>query len=517
MKGKHTKHVKAFVATRARAGEQVVDVLEGWVGEMFGTGDKQQQNGALILTNSRVVFYRKSLLGEVEKAIEFGQVTNVERSKVMTCRKVRLLTAGGEVHFKTMEAEQLFERVLLGIEAGRRGEALVAPQTGGARGAGSAVSTGASGLSSTEVDPKVAGIGCLALVWLAVAAALPLAGLLSGLALVGLAGAHVAGKVPAGLAGPIGLAGASRGGDIARSAALGTFGLLIVALGASALGQAAEEKKALAEQEAERATAVAQKAEEDQRLRAEAGTIIAALDADIAEIRAATTAMEFERAEQLGSAVLTKYDPYLTLNPKAPELVESMVALKGLAALVEGVGRARASADEAKQSFVTAETLRLAKDWMGADDLYTGALGILDGISGDYVKFTDSSGTRKDLERGQRRVAKRAAAARKKLVEEEAERAALALLCGPKPLQSGWDGSLPAVKDYLRESANDPDSIEVSDCTIPQLTKKYCWLSTCKVRGKNGFGAMILNQYRFSIARHPILESHGQVIGAEIL
>jgi hypothetical protein len=61
---------------------------------------------------------------------------------------------------------------------------------------------------------------------------------------------------------------------------------------------------------------------------------------------------------------------------------------------------------------------------------------------------------------------------------EEAKQAAFAAVCGEKPVVSGRDGALIGLESSLKERANDPDSIEVKNCTIPVLSGDSCWMST---------------------------------------
>lgn len=101
------------------------------------------------------------------------------------------------------------------------------------------------------------------------------------------------------------------------------------------------------------------------------------------------------------------------------------------------------------------------------------------------------------------------ASAKKKLAvvkNQEAFVAAYAATCGEKPLRSSWDGKIVEVKMALTYSAHDPDSIEVTDCTDPTMSEENCWVTTCRVRGKNIFGALVLNENTFSISKLGVKE-----------
>lgn len=65
--------------------------------------------------------------------------------------------------------------------------------------------------------------------------------------------------------------------------------------------------------------------------------------------------------------------------------------------------------------------------------------------------------------------------------------------CGPQPKLTMWN-----AERLLRRSAHDPDSIRVTECSSPTLHHSQCWVSTCKFRGKNAFGAKVLNQVKVS-------------------
>lgn len=144
--------------------------------------------------------------------------------------------------------------------------------------------------------------------------------------------------------------------------------------------------------------------------------------------------------------------------------------------------------------------------WLAADGAYAAALSALDQIQSADAKLTarlpatfKPAVERTTIEQLRKAIAPQVTAERKRLEREETQRkakadkeAAYAALCGDKPGLSAWDGEVIGLESQLRESANDPDSIDVEKCTDPQLTTDNCWVVTCNVRGKNGFGALIL-------------------------
>ena len=61
------------------------------------------------------------------------------------------------------------------------------------------------------------------------------------------------------------------------------------------------------------------------------------------------------------------------------------------------------------------------------------------------------------------------------------------------------------VKDYLKSIVNDPDSLKFEDWSDIYFNEKDGWIVLCKYRGKNTFGAYVLNVNWFVI-------QHGRVV-----
>jgi hypothetical protein len=112
----------------------------------------------------------------------------------------------------------------------------------------------------------------------------------------------------------------------------------------------------------------------------------------------------------------------------------------------------------------------------------------------------DATTHRRAIQAALRAVAQRQRAIRSD-VRAAAEQQALAEVCGSAPSVGGWDGELIGSEAYMRRTAHDPGSIDVENCSSPILTRRQCWLSVCQVRGRNAFGAMVLNRVRFSVGR----------------
>jgi hypothetical protein len=98
------------------------------------------------------------------------------------------------------------------------------------------------------------------------------------------------------------------------------------------------------------------------------------------------------------------------------------------------------------------------------------------------------------------RRAREVAVSQEQIDRPAAVGAAPAARCGEAPKINAWDGELVGLEAMLKQTAHDPGSIDVEDCTPPELNEKYCWLSVCKVRGRNAFGALVLNHTLFGYA-----------------
>lgn len=98
----------------------------------------------------------------------------------------------------------------------------------------------------------------------------------------------------------------------------------------------------------------------------------------------------------------------------------------------------------------------------------------------------------------------RAKRAAKKAQESAKLEVALRPQCGEKPMPGAWDGSLRPVRHFVRENANDPDSISFVGCEEPEFTNR-CWSAVCQYRGKNAFGATILKRSRFWMTSERVL------------
>ncbi|MCX4187150.1 PH domain-containing protein [Methylophaga sp. OBS4] len=98
---KESKHVKHFQQKHLKPGESVIAFGDGYIGEMMGKGDNTQHNGSLVVTDQRVAFCRKGLLGEVIETIPLKNITSVERRSMLGFRRIEIHTSHDSLKFKT--------------------------------------------------------------------------------------------------------------------------------------------------------------------------------------------------------------------------------------------------------------------------------------------------------------------------------------------------------------------------------------------------------------------------------
>ncbi len=111
---KKSTHVKVFEKTKMKPDEQILLFCEGWIGNVMGVGKNTQHNGALIITNQRVVFHRKGLTGSVFQSSKYKDISSIELKYQMGCKSIKFYTYNGSLEFKTLESankvNQIFEK-----------------------------------------------------------------------------------------------------------------------------------------------------------------------------------------------------------------------------------------------------------------------------------------------------------------------------------------------------------------------------------------------------------------------
>ncbi len=76
---------------------------------------------------------------------------------------------------------------------------------------------------------------------------------------------------------------------------------------------------------------------------------------------------------------------------------------------------------------------------------------------------------------------------------------------GAQPTRSSYDGTYRPVESYLKQAANDPDSVKLEICGKDVTYSKAGWVVHCDYRGRNAFNAMIRQSARFTILHDKVI------------
>lgn len=91
-------------------------------------------------------------------------------------------------------------------------------------------------------------------------------------------------------------------------------------------------------------------------------------------------------------------------------------------------------------------------------------------------------------------AAKAKEAARIRAINEERERKH-----GEAPINSGWDGSVLEVKNYIKSVAKDPGSVKYEAWGPVEYSEERGWVVQCDWRAKNSFGGYVRTVNTFYI------------------
>lgn len=90
-------------------------------------------------------------------------------------------------------------------------------------------------------------------------------------------------------------------------------------------------------------------------------------------------------------------------------------------------------------------------------------------------------------------------AAKKKLADEDAQR-------GPRPTTSPWSGACNACEDHVKPSMHDPSSFQHVATSAASQEGPF-WVVTMSFRGKNAYGALVVNTKKFWIQRGRVVKT----------
>jgi hypothetical protein len=96
-KYKKNKHFISFSQNSMNENEEVLDVIEGFIGKMMGKGDDSQHNGLLICTNQKVCFHRKGFLSNISRSIPVKNISSIDLDKGIFLSKIVFHTSNDKI------------------------------------------------------------------------------------------------------------------------------------------------------------------------------------------------------------------------------------------------------------------------------------------------------------------------------------------------------------------------------------------------------------------------------------
>jgi hypothetical protein len=203
---------------------------------------------------------------------------------------------------------------------------------------------------------------------------------------------------------------------------------------------------------------------------------------------------------------------YVRLGPPLP--VELTALGRDIAAQSQALASRKALADQvaAVDSQMTlGKDAAKRQDWLAADAAYEAAITAIVAVEGTkaelvgYIpKAFEGARKRSEIQVLRASIAGPVTREKKRLAAEQAKERAHQIylaVCGPAPGMKPGDNERTMLQMRLEATANDPDSIKIVQCSEPVLSEKACWRTSCDIRGKNAFGALILQEKFYSFSK----------------
>lgn len=147
-------------------------------------------------------------------------------------------------------------------------------------------------------------------------------------------------------------------------------------------------------------------------------------------------------------------------------------------------------------------------DAIEAERAYKTALSKLDKVQ-DFAAKKLGKAKISSLKNQLRRLSKKVEGKAARLRREQADLEEYMGECGDPPPLGAWDAELVGSERYMKQYAHEPRSVDIEACSAPRITEKRCWMTTCRMRAKNAFGAKALSQVTFYVGA-------GKILGHEV-
>jgi len=103
------KHLARFSAKKKRNGEMIKVSIKGYMPGKKKNSADALMTGRLILTDQRICFYRKGVIGEKFESIDLQRISSLETKSLLGHKTLILYTTNNELIFKTFEKPDVFD------------------------------------------------------------------------------------------------------------------------------------------------------------------------------------------------------------------------------------------------------------------------------------------------------------------------------------------------------------------------------------------------------------------------
>ena len=110
------KSFKSFTENSLNEGEEILAVIEGYIGKMMGKGEDKQHNGLLFCTSKSVAFHSKGIFSSVSRSIPLGKISSIDIDKGMVFTKIVFHTSNDNITFNCGEGYNLTKKFKLVVE-----------------------------------------------------------------------------------------------------------------------------------------------------------------------------------------------------------------------------------------------------------------------------------------------------------------------------------------------------------------------------------------------------------------
>lgn len=113
---KKSKHFVSFSKGSLIENEEILGVLQGYIGKMMGTGEDKQYNGLLFCTNKTLAFHSKGFIRSVSRSIPIEKLSSIDVDKGVVFTKIAFHTSNDDITFNCGEDYELIKAFKLLVE-----------------------------------------------------------------------------------------------------------------------------------------------------------------------------------------------------------------------------------------------------------------------------------------------------------------------------------------------------------------------------------------------------------------